>query len=318
MGLLVSMRGFTASLQADVLFHRHQPVLLISGDELRAAVGWEMNLLHLLWRKREALVNDGRLLLDEATAIIRRPTSVTHPEPEQRFLLQDGTATQVLEGGGSFGPLVFSGSKPAMADGHGVTLDVQLPVRTEDDLRQVVETLTSLGWTSGQARWRINQAHASWHGIGAAAFSDHMGRWRPRAASYQPHDSEEALYTDICDGGTYHLSANLLVDKRRIARHAHLTLQLAGVPLDPAPLLQLCRTLGVHAGLYFTPTDTDTLHYLRGAQLHLGSSEEVVARIVTDPYPPELEPMVSGVVLPNPYRADQVAAETVTSLPAEL
>jgi hypothetical protein len=197
-------------------------------------------------------------------------------------------------------------------------LDVLPPVYSEADLRRLVETLTTLGWTSGQARWRINQAHASWHGFGAAVFGEHLKKWQMRASSRQPHDSEEILYADTCDGGNYALSATLLVDRRRIARHVHLSFELAGVPLDHTPLLQLCRTLGVHTGLYFRPTETDAVQRVTRLQLALGSSDDVVAHVVSDAHLDGADPMVSGVVIANPYWSQGVNAPRLPSLPPEL
>jgi hypothetical protein len=316
-GLLISMSGFSAPAQADVLSHRDQPVLLLSGEELLGAVGWDDQLLHLLWRKREALLHDGRLLLDGGRHSRRRRVEVAHPEPEQKFALPSGTMSQVIRGDGGFGPLVYSPA-PAHVDALSVILDIAPPVRSEAGLRQLVDTLTELGWTSGRARWRINQAHASWHGAGAAAFGAELPQWRVRADSRDAHESEEVFYVDVCDGGGYTLSASLLADQRRIAREVRLSFRLAGVPLDAAPLLQLCRSLGVHNALYFRPRETDDAQRRTRLQLALGSSDDVVARVVSDVEHGGAEPMVSGVVVANPFWADVEDAEACPSAPAGL
>lgn len=316
-GLLISMSGFSASLQADVLVRREQPVLLLSGDELLAAVGRDHQLLHLLWRKREALLHEGELLLDGNGAARRRRVKVVHPDPEQRFILPDGTTHQVIRGGSGFGSLVYSAAL-VKGDAVGVTLDIAPPVRNQFDLSQLVDTLTELGWTSGQARWRINQAHASWHGVGAAAFGAELAQWRERTDSRDAHESEEVLYVDVCDGGGYTLSASLLADRLRIARQARLSFQLAGMPLDAAPLLQLVRSLGVHDQLYFRPRESNVTQRRTRLQLSLGGSDDVVARVVSDAKLAGAEPMVSGVVVANPFWADDESARPCLSAPAGL
>lgn len=202
-------------------------------------------------------------------------------------------------------------------DDVSVILDVAPLVRSETGLRQLVDTLTELGWTSGQARWRINQAHASWHGAGAAAFRAELPQWLMRADSREAHESEEVFYADVCDGGGYTLSASLLAEQRRIARQVRLSFRLVGVPLDAAPLLQLCRSLGVHNALYFRPRDTDDAPRRTRLQLALGG-DDVVARVISDAAFAGAEPMVSGVVVANPFWADDGDADACPSAPAGL
>lgn len=64
-GLMISMEGFSGTAISGVSIHRDQPILLMSGAELRG-LGWRhSNLLEMLWRKREALLTDGRAIVDE-------------------------------------------------------------------------------------------------------------------------------------------------------------------------------------------------------------------------------------------------------------
>jgi hypothetical protein len=58
--LMISMAGFSGTAISDVSAHRDQPILLISGDELRNLGRLRGNgLLDLLWHTREALFTDG-------------------------------------------------------------------------------------------------------------------------------------------------------------------------------------------------------------------------------------------------------------------
>ncbi len=64
-GVFVSMSGFTGSVVSDVGYHRSQPILLLSRDEITALAAASDDLPRLLQRKKMALVTDGEVLLDE-------------------------------------------------------------------------------------------------------------------------------------------------------------------------------------------------------------------------------------------------------------
>jgi Holliday junction resolvase len=64
-GILISYHGFTGTVLHDVEHFREQPILLVSGDELRELGTRVGTLPDLLWRKKEALLTDGKVLLDE-------------------------------------------------------------------------------------------------------------------------------------------------------------------------------------------------------------------------------------------------------------
>lgn len=60
------MAGFSGTAISDVSARRDQPILLISGNELRNLGRLGGNgLLDLLWHKREALFTDGQAVVDE-------------------------------------------------------------------------------------------------------------------------------------------------------------------------------------------------------------------------------------------------------------
>ena len=308
-GVLLSMPGFTGSVISDVEQHRNQPVLLVSSDELQLVASGFEPISRLLWRKNDALLTNGMVLLDEPIKkpAPRRRSSVL-PRAESQFMQPDGSRSQIIDCRGQFGQFVFAHHLPdidwVQASGSGVTLDVGADAMNERDLLDLVHRLAALGWATPDARWSIQQANRNWHGLGCAAFTEALPRWGERAKTLEAHQSEEICYLDRCDGGFYTLTANLASHRIRQTTAVTLSFQLEGVPLDTAPLLQLCRSIGAHEGLYFRPrmersvvrsraprtlvTDVQPLAYLIGPERMLGD-------VTTE--------WITGIVIANPFYA---------------
>ncbi|WIX76958.1 restriction endonuclease [Amycolatopsis carbonis] len=306
-GILLSYVGFTGSALSDVEHHRQQPVLLISGGELQHVTSGLEPLSELLWRKKDALLTDGTVLLDEP--VKKRSTARRRfdlPQAEGQFMWPDGMRSRIIECGGQFGQFIFAHKLPdidwAPASGNGVTLDVAPTILNQRDLVDLVDKLAALGWATPDARWSMQQANRNWHGLGCAAFADQLPRWQQRADTPDAHHSEEICYLDRCDGGFYTLTANLASHRSRQTTAVTLSFQLEGVPLDTAPLLQLCRSIGAHEGLYFRPrmersvirsraprtlvTDVQPLAYLIEPERLLGdvATEWVTGIIIANPF----------------------------------
>jgi Holliday junction resolvase len=303
-GLMISMEGFSGTAVLEVSAHRDQPILLMSGAELRG-LGWRHGgVLDLLWRKREALFTDGQVLLDEPTE--RRRTIERPPLPDSpvRFLLGGVEPACVIEFGGHYGQVAFAREVRDIdwvpASGNGVTLDVSLPSLTEDGVLDLLSKLAEIGWASPDACWSIQQMNAVWHGFGAAAFAATLPDWRTRAQSDHAHDSEEFCYVDWCSGGFYSLTATIPAHEYRWARNAVLSFQLQGIPLDPSPLLQLCRALGVHDEVYFRPRDDKSVTRVRLPEWM--QTIETTHALVTVPDLIAGQDFISGLVIPNPLR----------------
>jgi hypothetical protein len=303
-GLLISMAGFSGTAISDVSAHRDQPILLLSGAELRSVGLRNGGLLDLLWRKREALFTNGRASLDEPADRPRTVERPTLPGSPVRFVVAGSEPTSVIHFGGSHGQLTFAREVQDIdwvpASANGVTLDVPLPSLTQDGILDLLSKLADLGWASPDACWSIQQMHAVWHGIGAAAFADTFPRWEVRAASEQAHHSEEFCYVDRCSGGFYSLTATIPAHEHRWAHGAMLSFQFQGIPLDPSPVLQLCRAVGVHDEVYFRPRDAKSVNkvWLPDWMRPI----EAVHGLVTVPDPLLERDFISGLVIPNPLR----------------
>ncbi|MFC5268955.1 restriction endonuclease [Kribbella qitaiheensis] len=307
-GILVSFNGFTGSVLFDVEHHREQPVLLISGEELQRAAGRMETLSDLLWRKKDALLTDGRVMLDEPVTkpVKSKRPIITLPDANSSFLTSAGLPSSVIECGGSFSGMLFARKLADIdwvhATGHGVTLDVTPSVRDERELLGLVAKLANLGWATSDASWSIQQTTRNWHGMGSAAFAEQLPRWKHRAGSPESHHSEQICYFDRCDGGFYTLTAGIAANPSRWTLAPVLSFQLQGIPLDTGPLLQLCRSVGIHEGLYFRPrAEPSVRRYRDGKPL---ANDVTPIHLVTSPKSnPELtfDHWVTGIVIANPF-----------------
>jgi hypothetical protein len=215
----------------------------------------------------------------------------------------------VLAFGGGFDGFTFAHEVVdvdwVIAQGSGVTLDVDVPARSEQDLLDLIDRLANLGWTSPDARWSFQQARTNWHGFGAATFASELSRWKARADTPDAHHSEEFCYVDNCGGGFYTLISTISAHEYRRATQTHLSFQLQGVPLDTGPLLQLCRSIGVHDGIYFRSL-TDKHRQVIHLPEWMGVPVAPVALLVTPgaDLSEGLE-FITGIVIPNPLRQER-------------
>ncbi|MEU1840238.1 restriction endonuclease [Micromonospora chersina] len=308
-GLLISIPGFTGTAISDVAGHRHQPILLLSGDEIRRLARRPEDLSHLLWRKKQALQVEGNALVDEPPQRKRPPARRPLPDSGTRFVAPDRPEAPVLACGGGFDGFTFAHDVVdvdwVIAQGSGVTLDVNVPARHEREVLDLIDKLADLGWASPDARWSIQQARTNWHGFGAAPFASELSQWQARADTPDAHHSEEFCYVDNCDGGFYTLTSTISADDSRRTTQTHLSFQLQGVPLDNGPLLQLCRSIGVHDGIYFR-----SLIGRSRRAIHLpawmATTVEPLALIVTAGSDVDAGmKFVTGIVIPNPLRQEQ-------------
>ncbi|WLS44775.1 restriction endonuclease [Micromonospora profundi] len=302
-GILLSYRGFTEPVLAEVLANRAQPILLLSGDELERVAAGFYTLSDLLWRKRQALLVDGEVLLDEPTDR-RMERLVRLPEAEYELLWPDGRRTRSLTCAGDFGQFVFTHDLTDIdwvpAAGVGVALDIQPSVYDARGLVDLLNTMANLGWATPYACWSIQQSRRNWHGWGPHEFAVELEKWEERATTENAHHSEEIFYTDVCDGGFYTIAATISAHPSRQIRNLNISFQLQGHPLDTRPLLELCHTLGVHENLYLRPRDTESVQ-----RIHLGHKPIDIGEaraLITAPEPDAefgFSYWVTGVVIDN-------------------
>jgi hypothetical protein len=305
-GVLISMPGFSGTAVSEVSYYRDQPILLISGDELRKLANWPDELLEILWRKRQALRVDGITLVDEPRYKPRRRRR-SLPESRSRIRVDDQFITTPFATSGGFDHIVFAHEIADIdwtaSSDNGVEVDLAVPTFSERDVVDVVQKLSDLGWATSDARWSIQQSTVNWHGFGPAAFVSELARWRTRAQTPEAHHSEQFCYVDNCTGGYYTLSGALMMGWHRQTRNVELSFQLQGIPMDVSPLLQLCRSIGIHDDAYFRPRDSRSRELL-----HLPSwlSKPLVpigyVETVDDTFD-DGATFVTGIIVSNPFRS---------------
>lgn len=311
-GILVSYMGFTKEVVAQVKNKSDRPVLLVSGLEIENALGWSGNFLKLLHDKKQALLVNREVLLDDAPkgrSSIKKVKASDLPSSATEFLYPDGHRSSSFTSGGGFGMFTFVPEMPDIdwvsAGGSGVSVDIEVSVDGQNGLLEVIHQMAEMGWVSTNGSWSIQQATANWHGFGTQTLCDALQSWATRYEGLETHHSEELCYFDEIEDGFYTLTASISADKRRSIWHAELSFQLVGIPLDLNPLRELCDRLGVHERIHFRPRgelSVDRGHPKRG-----GTKLRAVVPVAFVVASPDSEILgdsewVIGIVVKNPFR----------------
>lgn len=259
-GVMVSYTGFTEGAIARAESKAKRPILLITGQEIRHTIEDDRDLVRLLRRKRDALRTHRRALFLTGRP---SPRAERHkrslPIPTESISIGGSGRTPWISCSGAFGQFTFVRELPdidwAPGAGFGVALDIALSVGEQHGLVALIRQLADMGWVTTNARWSIQQASMNWHGMGAPAFVDMLGDWQGRYHRIDTHHTEEFCYVDVCDGGFYSLTGQVTADKRRLVWGAAISFQLPGVPLDTAPLRQLCEIFDSGRAVFFRQLD---------------------------------------------------------------
>lgn len=260
-GVIISVNGFTDSAVEDLRVRRDRgPILLLGEEELTQVLSTPRSLVNLLQVKREELITHGRVHLAAAPKPRRRRRPATDlPGAEMRLLDANLQPLPYVTSGGGFGEFGFVQELPdvdwAFGSGSGVCLDAAVSPFDEDGIVELLYGLDSMGWTSAEPRWNIQQSGANWHGVGAREFVEALRAWKKREESLDnAHHSEQVTYFDTCqDGGFYTLTASIAAHRFRSVYACHLSFQLPGVPVDLQPIRHLFEQFDAAAFSYFRP-----------------------------------------------------------------
>ncbi len=309
-GILVSYVGFTKEVVTRVKNKSDRPVLLVSGLEIENALGWSGNFLKLLRDKKQALLVNREVLLDEAP---KRRTNTTKIKPSDlpsstvEFLYPDGHRSSWFTSGGDFGLFTFVLEVPDIdwvtAGGSGVSVDIEVPVDGQNGLLEVIHQMAEMGWVSTHGSWSIQQATANWHGSGTKTMCEALQGWAARYEGLATHHSEEVCYFDEIDDGFYTLTASISADKRRSIWHAELSFQLVGIPLDTKPMQELCKQFGIHERINFRPRNEKSVNRSRPPGNVKRRRVKPIAYLVTSPDSEMFgdEEWIVGIVITNPF-----------------
>ncbi|WP_308114122.1 restriction endonuclease [Streptomyces brasiliscabiei] len=310
-GVIVSVAGFTDTVIEEAVRCRGQELVLLLGEEeLAAVLAAPESVAGLLHRKREDLVTHGRVHLAAGAKPRRRSRrpSTDLPASDLRLLGTDLAPMEHVAGDGGFTDLVFAQELPDVdwvpAGGNGVCLDLPIGAFDENGLADLLHALTSLGWTTSQPQWAIQQATRNWHGVGAREFLDTLRAWKERYDDLDEddvHHTEKVTYVDtLADGGFYTLAADVSSHPSRLVQFCHVSFQLTGIPLDTQPLRHLFEQFDAVGTGYFRPM---TAKAVTQDWLPEPQSLDVVGYLVShDPLPFDERGMTDGeaTALPKP------------------
>ncbi|MCX4578904.1 restriction endonuclease [Streptomyces sp. NBC_01571] len=332
-GVIVSVSGFTDTVINEAAQCRGQELVLLLGEEeLAELLAAPASVAELLQRKREQLVTHGRVHLAAGAKPRRRrrrPSSDL-PASDLRLLGTDLAPLSYAAGDGGFTDLVFVQELPDVdwvpAGGSGVCLDLPIGAFDENGLADLLHALTSLGWTTSQPQWSIQQATRNWHGVGAREFLDTLRAWEQRYDGLDEddvHHTEKVTYVDTFPdgGGFYTLAADVSSHPSRRVQFCHVSFQLTGIPLDTQALRHLFEQFDAVGTGYFRPMTAKAV--TRGWLLEPLPLEVVGYLVSHDPFPVEAldlddaeeadlprppEEWVIGIVAKNPFRDTDDAA----------
>ncbi|WP_229818545.1 hypothetical protein [Streptomyces chromofuscus] len=316
-GVIISVNGFTDDAVQDLRVRRDRaPILLLGEEELTQVLSTPRSLVNLLQVKREALLTHGRVHLAAGPKPRRRRRPATGlPGAEEQMLDADLQPLPYVTSGGGFGEFVFVQELPdvdwAFGSGSGVCLDAAVSPFNEDGIVDLLYGLDSMGWTSAEPRWNIQQSGANWHGVGAREFLEALRGWKKREEGLEnAHHTEQVTYFDTCPGGGFYtLTASIAAHHFRSVYACHLSFQLPGVPVDLQPIRHLFEQFNAAAFSYFRPLSSPAVVRHR-------SEEPVpleVAGYVVSHSDLELEEThsggastewVTGLVVRNPHRSE--------------
>lgn len=303
-GILMSWSGFTASVPPRVVSKRARPVLLVSGAELEGDIRLS-DLLH--WKKQRLLI-DGEAVVNEDQRPRRRRPSGVLPSATEGFVDLTGDRSKWIVGEGGFGRTAFVRELQDIdwvsGAGHGVVLNLRLPVHHEDGLVAIVNELNNLGWVTGSGRWSFQQATRNWHGIGPETFVEALKGWRSRFRALPGgdlHHTEEFCFVDGAEEGFYTLSGGVSADPRRMVWNLAISLQMSGIPVRQEAIRHLCDTLRVPDPIYYRPLERMSVQ-----RTHLEERPvlDVVGFVIDDTLS-DLDPdevWAVGAVARNPFR----------------
>jgi hypothetical protein len=307
-GVLVSHSGFTASAVERVEQRSERPVLLIAGEELEQVVRWDEDITRVLSRKKALLLVHRKAF----TLPSRRSHSVGSPSSGElltasaKFVFPNGAGADQVFGLGTFGQFTFAQELPDIdwdaGEGYGVTLDMRIPVYDQDGIISLLRHLSSMGWTTQDASWSIQQSTINWFGFGSREFARAIVNWGNRYRGISTHHSEEFCYFDKCDGGFYCLTAKISADESRAVTYIMLSFQLAGIPLETESFKELARIFDVNHSLYFRQMERKSLlKALNPPDAYRLPLEPVAFIVENDNIFGDTRDWVRGIVARNPF-----------------
>jgi hypothetical protein len=298
-GVLVTMGEVAEQAVAEIERERNQVVVIIDRREVHEIVDGSLDLRRLLNLKR-------RQLVVHAKGSGAPPAGFVSSQRDRRQppQLVDAAGSELLWIAGtssyldSCWVLSLLDIDWVTAPGTGVTLDLDVPVESLEELGQALGHFRALNWLGPDAAWTIQQDSRTWSGFGLEALRVAI---ESRDARYRgldhAHHREMLVLTDACAGGWYTLLADLDASSDWV-QSLDLSLQLVGVPEDPAEIARLRDRLGIVRPGFFRPRTEGSVHsYRLGQPIEVTPTAWVVEH---DPDAPRDPLWARGIVFDAP------------------
>ncbi|WP_224275073.1 restriction endonuclease [Streptomyces sp. LS1784] len=260
-GVLITVAGVTSPCAARIVRYREEALVVVLDEtDIRLVLNNPHELSRLLSFKRMQLEMAGRVHVGaDGQHWHRSSTDIDYVLPDSTRQIVDlaGRPLTAVTAAGNHSPDVFTLDLPNVDGrfswGYGVTLDVSLGARSENELLEALRKLNEHGWLSRHAYWTIQKAGQVWHGVGARTFAAALPQWRDRLSSGSRDSSEIITLFDKIDGGWYTITTGMDCDEARRAEEAVLSFQLEGVPVDQGPLRHLVEQFEVPLRGFYRP-----------------------------------------------------------------
>jgi len=310
-GVFLAYGDFGEGAIQDVQSRRVRPMLLFDETAIQELASSPGSLLRLLDLKRTLLVDKGTVHTGGSGRT--RQSRQGLPESACTFP-SDGVHASRFVSSGGFNGLVFASDLPDVdwvtSSGNGVVIDMGIAAYDIGELTGVLRDLLEMRWTKRPEymserppAWSLHQTGTTWHGFGSKEFVAALKSWRARYREMKcsPHDSEEFVYVDRCRLGLFTLTGQISADSRRLVRHAILSFQLSGIPIDADVLRRLSRAFDSNA--FFRTLSTPAIARRHFHRLDL--TDDVIRALIVQSI--DREDWVVGLVVVNPFQRAGVA-----------
>lgn len=260
-GVIVTMGPVSEQALRAIESDRGRVIVILDHSEIRRLVEGSSDLRRLLGLKRTQLVVHGRASGTPPLAFASSPRDLREP---LRLVAPDGSVLPWILGSSDYLDscwcLSIADIDWVTAAGAGVTLDLDVPVTSLDELKEVINQLRALSWIRPGASWTIQQADATWSGFGPDGLLAALARRQDRYAELdRAHPREMLVFADSCPGGWYTVLADLDASSDWVQR-VDISLQLVGVPDDLGELTRLRERLAIVQRGFFRPRTESSVH----------------------------------------------------------
>lgn len=318
-GIIFTTSDLTKPAIQEIEMDRRREIVVVIKEELERIRQGRQNLATLIDRKRDQLRIQGKVWFCLASFSEFLNVQFPHPTVIFRLAGKDQTLIQFRSTlSGAFYSLEIPDPGWGLLCGEGARISFRLSIYSARDLRDTFGYLQSKFGLSRNGMFVIQQRETCWQGVGIETFLQAVELWRFRYeenTSITYHNSETCRYFDRFSGGWMELSVQQVVSDRSFFMHSDLVMQLPGIPVDTASILNLSEYV-CDRGAYFEHVMDRLTHRVRlKTPLDL-----TTIGLVLDSDPFSDKRLVIGVIARNPFYPglklpDEMQSENFSLLP---